>query len=338
MPKLSALVPDRTNLYEALSGGAVTANRAMLAQALRSRNKPAFQMKQPTVQGLLDNAALATSPVPIVGDVVGLGANLYQFATDPESRTLGNVGLAALGLVPFLPPLMSAGLGKLSKTGSIPKPQGVPSSQMGAIVYHGSPHKFDQFDASKIGTGEGAQAYGHGLYFAESPNVAKNYVPRDMATENKLMRLYKQAEARQDYDSLSVIEDALIHKTPSELNELYPNQQSLIEQISKIQSRSKGSIYKVDLPDSEIAKMIDYDKPINQQSDIVLDMLEKAGINTKSSAMAGTMIKGQEGHLSNHGIRGVKYWDEASRDVGEGSRNFVVFPGNESLLKILSRE
>ena len=42
-------------------------------------------------------------------------------------------------------------------------------------VYHGSPHKFDKFDASKIGTGEGAQAYGHGLYLAENPGVATDY-------------------------------------------------------------------------------------------------------------------------------------------------------------------
>jgi hypothetical protein len=47
---------------------------------------------------------------------------------------------------------------------------------MGAIrVFHGSPHTFDKFDMSKIGTGEGAQAYGHGLYFAESPDVARGY-------------------------------------------------------------------------------------------------------------------------------------------------------------------
>jgi hypothetical protein len=42
-------------------------------------------------------------------------------------------------------------------------------------VYHGSPHKFDKFDLSKIGTGEGAQMYGHGAYLAESPRVAKEY-------------------------------------------------------------------------------------------------------------------------------------------------------------------
>lgn len=42
-------------------------------------------------------------------------------------------------------------------------------------AYHGSPHDFDRFDLSKIGTGEGAQAYGHGLYFAENEGVAKGY-------------------------------------------------------------------------------------------------------------------------------------------------------------------
>ncbi len=45
----------------------------------------------------------------------------------------------------------------------------------GIRAYHGSPHDFDKFDISKIGTGEGAQAYGHGLYFAENPETAKFY-------------------------------------------------------------------------------------------------------------------------------------------------------------------
>jgi hypothetical protein len=49
---------------------------------------------------------------------------------------------------------------------------------MAIKAYHGSPHKFDKFDLSKIGTGEGAQAYGHGLYMAESPGVAKGYAER----------------------------------------------------------------------------------------------------------------------------------------------------------------
>ena len=48
--------------------------------------------------------------------------------------------------------------------------------QFGGIrVWHGSPHDFEKFRMSQIGTGEGAQAYGHGLYFAESPGVARSY-------------------------------------------------------------------------------------------------------------------------------------------------------------------
>lgn len=45
----------------------------------------------------------------------------------------------------------------------------------GIRAYHGSPHDFDRFSMDKIGTGEGAQAYGHGLYFAESEGVARSY-------------------------------------------------------------------------------------------------------------------------------------------------------------------
>ena len=45
----------------------------------------------------------------------------------------------------------------------------------GITAYHGSPHDFEQFDISKIGTGEGNQSYGHGLYFAQNEDVAKGY-------------------------------------------------------------------------------------------------------------------------------------------------------------------
>ena len=45
----------------------------------------------------------------------------------------------------------------------------------GFTAYHGSPHAFDQFDLSKIGTGEGAQAYWHGIYLADDEPTAAMY-------------------------------------------------------------------------------------------------------------------------------------------------------------------
>ena len=55
-------------------------------------------------------------------------------------------------------------------------------NMMGATAYHGTPHTINgAFDISKVGTGEGAQAYGHGMYFAENPAVAKEYQKLDPA-------------------------------------------------------------------------------------------------------------------------------------------------------------
>ena len=53
----------------------------------------------------------------------------------------------------------------------------------GIKAFHGSPHDFDEFSMDAIGTGEGAQAYGHGLYVADSEDVAKAY--RDDLTANR---------------------------------------------------------------------------------------------------------------------------------------------------------
>lgn len=63
-------------------------------------------------------------------------------------------------------------------------------------AFHGSPHKFDAFDMSKIGTGEGAQVYGHGLYFAEDPAVAA---------------YYKDALGTRDRDTVSNAIDRIVH-------------------------------------------------------------------------------------------------------------------------------
>ena len=42
-------------------------------------------------------------------------------------------------------------------------------------AWHGSPHDFDIFDLGAIGTGEGNQAHGWGLYFAKNREVAQAY-------------------------------------------------------------------------------------------------------------------------------------------------------------------
>jgi len=244
---------------------------------------------------------------------------------------------------------------------------------------HGSPHRFPptannplgEFDASKIGTGEGAQAYGHGFYLAENPEVAKDYTflernwfDTDKAKYNgkTINQHYEAAQRDQERGwrtknvalekdanaKLAFWENIMTHNHPEQVvsNALkdpsdWPELSAYVKKIDQSKFEgipSAGSLYTVDLPDEKIAQMLDYDKPINEQSKYVKDALEAAGINSQSSALAGPMAKGQESHLQKHGIPGIKYFDAGSRDAKQGTRNFVVFPGEEKHLKILERK
>lgn len=53
------------------------------------------------------------------------------------------------------------------------RPQNV---EVEKTLWHGSPHSFDKFTTDKIGTGEGAQAFGWGMYFADKKGIAESYM------------------------------------------------------------------------------------------------------------------------------------------------------------------
>ena len=124
------------------------------------------KMAQPGVKGKasgLFDMGLAMIPVPAAVGAVKSGA-----------KTVAKQGekLATKTLADYV-------AGEAAKKGE-------QAASQGFKAYHGSPHKFDAFDLSKIGTGEGAQAFGHGLYFAENENVARGY--RDaLSDENWLV-------------------------------------------------------------------------------------------------------------------------------------------------------
>ena len=59
--------------------------------------------------------------------------------------------------------------------GFVAKVEPPTDTKPGIIAFHGSAADFDGFKLEKIGTGEGAQAYGYGLYFSDSEDIAKFY-------------------------------------------------------------------------------------------------------------------------------------------------------------------
>jgi hypothetical protein len=142
-------------------------------------------------------------------------------------------------------------------------------------AFHGSPHDFDRFDLGKIGTGEGAQAYGHGLYFAENKSVAEgyrktlsardelaNWTPELRAklppslTGGELGELGELGRAMQKRGNLPSAEMARWH----ELNDKKIAYAEAVERL-----RPKGGLYTVDIPDEHVANFLHWDKPLSEQ-------------------------------------------------------------------------
>lgn len=233
-----------------------------------------------------------------------------------------------------------------------------PMGMIGHTVFHGSPHRFNKFDMSKIGTGEGAQAYGHGLYFAESPEVAKSYLvnAKSQKSPEFMARSYMQ-----DYPSP---QEAIIG-AKERLNRLLKNgdTQEAAFQAKVVKSIETGNlggnVYKADIPDEVMPKMLDWDKPFSSQSkevqkawqatknslppnaldDLGGDLSMLYGKDVTPADFLGTLqsLGGKsdfgETLLKQQGIPGIRYLDGGSRSAGKGSYNYVVF--DDTLPKIL---
>jgi hypothetical protein len=187
-------------------------------------------------------------------------------------------------------------------------------------VYHGSPHRINnvdeanpvgKFDLSKVGTGEGAQAYGHGIYLAESPDVARSYASDGGSSLLKARMLRDKAKKLRE----SATSDDL----------------ALAERLeSQADGIGNGSnFYTVDLPDEHIAKMLDWDAPLSEQPE-VLAAIRKAGWGDKvKDGMTGGDFVGKipndsrmylSDDLARVGIPGIKYFDGGSRIGGEAAK------------------
>ncbi len=177
-------------------------------------------------------------------------------------------------------------------------------------AFHGSPHDFEQFSTAKIGTGEGAQAYGHGLYFAEKEGVAKGYKERLSAaysntpqeTAQQALKLHgdRQVAAAQLADRVKNLEqaqglrqqattlidapvfdraryDLLTHQADSlEGGALatHPAEIEKLREASRILASGQpleGRMYEVAIKAAP-EDFLDWDKPLSQQPEAVRSM------------------------------------------------------------------
>ena len=222
----------------------------------------------------------------------------------------------------------------------------------GIVAYHGSPHSFDQFDTSKIGTGEGAQAYGHGLYFAGAEQTAKTY--RDalssplVSPEGEMVR--PPAYSVDDIAKQLLVEskgdwDAAIGRANADVaasrkigdGEWLSKFGGMPDRLREMQEQgytydtTPGSMYQVNIG-ADPEHFLDWDKPLSEQSQHVQDALGKVPWTEpylQSGNFPGSQIapKTPEGaqQLKDAGIPGIRYLDQGSRGAGQGTHNYVVF-------------
>jgi hypothetical protein len=212
-------------------------------------------------------------------------------------------------------------------------------------AWHGSGKLFPEFDVTR--TPEQGYAYTRGSYAAAAKREAEGkYAPRDHVYEEKLMGLYKAAEKKQDYDSMEVLEAAMLHESPKNLRETFVNSGDYDEKfakkassiIDKIDTFPKESyLYKLDIADEALPSMLQYDNPISQQSKEVKAFAKELGLadTDLGGDIVGKLISQDvtglniQDAMKKRGIPGLIY---NSPDV-QGSVNYVTY--DPSLYKIL---
>ena len=271
---------------------------------------------------------------------------------------------------------------------------------MGATAYHASPYKFNKFDPSKVGTGEGAQSYGVGAgYVAQNPKVANEYFKAFTDVES-IPLMYKGKKVDTPWnDEISQrwadvieknkftqeqIEDFqgvlgnlsqvnTMQDVPNVLRGLSKDQLKIYDKYIKSELTKpeipEAFMYKVDVADKAIPKMLDWDKPLTEQTKEVQEALKKLGISTDKQKLAEfddallkalssnekvalpeqpinptgseiytRLISGSpeatSAKLKEIGITGIKYLDAFSRkDTPKPTYNFVPFDPED--MKIL---
>lgn len=234
--------------------------------------------------------------------------------------------------------------GELNVGGAVLTPPG--DSLAASKAYHGTPHKVDRFSTDKIGTGEGAQAYGWGLYFAENPEVAESY--RRSLSGKKTIRYDGQpfdasnpkhfaAEAltkpratrEREIERLRM--EAYVNKGlphASKLEEAARVLESNAEAKREVYDKPDGNTYGVSL-DVEPEELLDWDKPLGEQPAVREKLLSSLNIGVHPGDSGADLYRdladeaakryGERSRKStsrlllDSGIQGIRYLDQGSR-------------------------
>lgn len=253
------------------------------------------------------------------------------------------------------------------------------------LALHGTRHIINgnRFNLEYIGSGEGTQAFGYGIYLAQNKDVAQTYrtagIPdiemakalitadngntyseldffnyirnklRDLGLDNQGdINLIASSFSNHivdfvdgKYKSINDAVRAYIKDTISMTTLDHKLYSDIIKQAAELFSPKdavkgsdrKGNLYSVDIP--EDFDLLDWDAPISEQPQNVLDRLKRAGLYFNDSETGEELyrrIAGELGEnklasmkLNDAGIPGHRFFDNLSRKKEKGTHNFVIW-------------
>lgn len=192
-------------------------------------------------------------------------------------------------------------------------------------AFHGSPHRFEKFKLSDdtIGTGEGAQAFGWGLYFASRRDLAEHYKNK-LSRDGRPGKLYEvelapTEEEYLDWDKPLSAQSVKVKKIAEGVLK-----QLDAEYLDDILDRLNADVG--DLSGKEFYKIV---------ARALMDdaLVYNSGSRTERAVEAGEFERAASYTLlDDEGIPGIRYLEGRDRKKGEGAYNYVIF--DDSLVDI----
>lgn len=220
-------------------------------------------------------------------------------------------------------------------------------------AYHGTPHKFDNFSTKHIGSGEGAQAHGWGLYFAANKEISHGYMER--LSEGEWRYKGKRLAGGEIFFYKSIKEDKqgtinLIQNRIDETQVKLKNKQKELKEtkspifsdfykdeikslkteieyqknnlkkiknidVSKIEFKTEGQLFEVDVPENDV--LIDEQKDYKEQPEKVKNALIEL---VESEVNAPNYLKYNLPKNENINMDGRQIYNMLSRSLG-GDKN-----------------
>ena len=196
------------------------------------------------------------------------------------------------------------------------------------IAWHGSPHDFDEFDLGAIGSGEGNQAHGWGLYFAKNKEVAQAYKDVlgvdsvEITSGDTKYRLNDDIEWYDDKTKSIIDAESPLSMALTTLSEEGENTKAIKNLTDFINSKKNNksdyvvaqikraeqavqilkdnhfdthqwnTVFEVDIPENEY--LLDEQKSIEQQSQIVKNAISQISNELNNSVLNNSNLSGKE--------------------------------------------